>query len=73
MINLQQPYNDLNSAFQRIRREWDQVRSIWTDQVAVHFEKESWSPMFDQTEATLDKLKEVAGVIDDIKHKVRDL
>ena len=73
MTNLQQPITDLNSAVQRLRREWDQVRSGWTDQVADHFEKESWHPLREQAERTLAKLRAVAAVVDDVKRKVRDL
>ena len=73
MTNMQQPVADLNNALQRIHREWDQVRSGWTDQVAAHFESESWSPTREQAEKTLGKLSEVAAVIDDVKRKVRDL
>ena len=73
MTNLRQPITDLNNAVQRLRREWDQVRSGWTDQVADHFEKESWHPLREQAERTLAKLRAVAAVVDDVKRNVRDL
>jgi hypothetical protein len=73
MINIQQPITDLNNSLQRLRREWDQVRLVWTDQVADHFENDSWHPLREQTERTLAKLRAVATVVDDAKRKVRDL
>ncbi len=73
MINFQQPIADLSNALQRVRREWDQVRAGWTDQVADHFEKESWHFLRVQAEKTLAKLRAVAVVVDDAKRKVRDL
>jgi hypothetical protein len=44
----------------------------WTDQVADHFENDSWNPLREQTERTLAKLRTVANVVDDAKRKVRD-
>ena len=73
MTNLQQPIADLNNALQRVRKEWDQVRSAWTDQVADQFEKQSWHPLREQAERTLAKLRAVATVVDDAKRKVREL
>jgi hypothetical protein len=46
---------------------------VWTDQVADHFEKESWDPLREQAERALAKLRAVATVVDDAKRKVRDL
>lgn len=73
MKNLGQPLNDLAKAIQQLRREWDQVRSAWTDQVASDFEKQTWSPLRQSAQATLERLHAVDSAINDIKHGMKDL
>lgn len=73
MKNFRQPLDELANAIQQLRKEWDQVRSAWTDQVASDFEKQSWTPLRQSAQATLERLRAIDSAVNDLKHKMDDL
>lgn len=53
----------LLEAFQRVRQRWEDVKAVWNDQVRWSFEKEYWTPLEGQVQATQREMERLAQVI----------
>jgi hypothetical protein len=71
MSSLNTTAAQLETAWKRLRQRWEDTKTVWNDPVQRHFEKEYWTPLEGQTQATLKELEQLAQVIAQARQKVK--
>ena len=71
MSSLSTTTAQLDAAWKRLHQRWEDTKAIWNDPVQRHFEKEYWTPLEGQTQATLKEMGQLAQVIAQARQKVK--
>lgn len=71
MTTLSQPIADLQNAWQRLQRCWQDTKILWNDPVAWSFTKEYWDVLAQQVPATQREMERLAQVIAGARRSVK--
>lgn len=63
MNSLNDTAAELRDAWQRLGQLWDDVKTAWNDPVRWDFERQYWTPLESQVQATQRELERLAQVI----------
>ncbi|MFQ5856282.1 MAG: hypothetical protein ACE5LU_11625 [Anaerolineae bacterium] len=71
MGNLNTTSAELQEAFQRLRQRWEETKPLRNDPVRRRFEKEHWTPLERQVQATQREMEQLAQVIAQARRSVK--
>lgn len=71
MANLSMTITQLGSAGKVLRQRWEDTTAVWNDPVRWSFEKEHWTPLDEQAQATQREMEQLARVIAQARRSVR--
>jgi uncharacterized protein YukE len=71
MADLKITTGQLDSAFKTLRQRLEETKALWNDPVRRRFEKEHWTPLESQVQATQREMERLAQVIAQARRSVR--
>jgi hypothetical protein len=71
VANLSTTIAQLDAAFRTLAQRWEDTKSLWNDPVRWNFEKEYWTPLEKQTQATQREMERIAQVIAQARRSVK--
>lgn len=71
MASLSMTMSQLDSAWRVLRQRWESTREVWDDKVRRDFEKDYWTELESQVQATQREMERLAQVIDRARRSVR--
>jgi len=71
MSNLNNTSVELRDIWQRLNQRWEEAKALWNDPVRWSFEKEHWTPLEGQAQATQQEMARLAQVIAQAQRSVK--
>lgn len=71
MSNLNNTSVELRDIWQRLNQRWEEAKALWNDPVRWSFEKEHWTPLEGQVQATQREMARLAQVIAQAQRSVK--
>jgi hypothetical protein len=71
MSNLNNTSVELRDIWQRLNQRWEDAKVLWNDPVRWSFEKEHWTPLEGQVQATQREMARLAQVIAQAQRSVK--
>ncbi|MBI3914404.1 MAG: hypothetical protein HY327_09500 [Chloroflexi bacterium] len=71
MNSLESANNQLEIARQRLWQHWEDARAVWNDSVRWDFEKEYWTPLEHQAQATQREMERLAQLIAQVQRNIK--
>jgi len=71
MVNLSTAIAQLDSGWKTLRQRWEDTTAVWNDPVRWSFEKEHWTPLDAQAQATQREMEQLAQVIAQARRSVK--
>ncbi|MFQ5856286.1 MAG: hypothetical protein ACE5LU_11645 [Anaerolineae bacterium] len=62
---------ELQAGWQRLDQRWEETKAVWNDPVRRRFEKEHWTPLERQVQATQREMERLAQVIGQARRSVK--
>lgn len=63
--------NQLQTAWQHLRNQWQKTAEAWNDSVRWQFEREFWQPLESQMPRTIQEMERLAQVIAQARQNVK--
>ncbi len=62
---------ELNTAWQRLARRWEESEKEWNDPVREEFDKRYWQPLAQESQSTAKEMERLAQLLAQVRRSVQ--